>query len=60
LSPERFRKIDAPSSFSPVSSKPQAGERLLGSNVQCGYFAQYRSQMLNAKQSVLDEALDHG
>ena len=38
--------------------EPQAGERLLGSNVQCGYFAQYRSQMLNAKQSVLEEALD--
>ncbi|MFN0125933.1 MAG: ABC-F family ATP-binding cassette domain-containing protein [Verrucomicrobiales bacterium] len=37
---------------------PESGERTLGHNVTPGYFAQYRSEMLNPKRSVLEEALD--
>ncbi len=36
----------------------QAGERILGHNVKVGYFAQYRSEMLNPKQTVLESVLD--
>jgi len=38
--------------------EPQAGERVLGHNVSPGYFAQYRSEMLNPKRSVLEETLE--
>lgn len=37
---------------------PESGERTLGHNVTPGYFAQYRSEMLNPKRSVLEEALE--
>ncbi len=36
----------------------QKGERKLGLNVEVGYFAQYRTLMLDSKRSVLEEALD--
>jgi ATP-binding cassette subfamily F protein 3 len=36
----------------------QAGERILGHNVKVGYFAQYRSEMLNPRHTVLEAALD--
>lgn len=36
----------------------QRGERLLGHNVRAGYFAQHRLEMLDARQTVLESALD--
>jgi ATP-binding cassette subfamily F protein 3 len=36
----------------------QSGERVLGHNVRCGYFAQYRQDTLDVTRSVLEEALD--
>jgi len=36
----------------------QSGERELGYNVKAGYFAQYRVEMLNPKQTVLESVLD--
>jgi ATP-binding cassette, subfamily F, member 3 len=36
----------------------QGGERVLGHNVQFGYFSQYRAEILNLKRTVLEEALD--
>jgi ATP-binding cassette subfamily F protein 3 len=36
----------------------QQGERIVGSNVRVGYYAQYRVDMLNPRQTVLQEALD--
>ena len=36
----------------------QGGERIVGSNVKVGYYAQYRVDMLNARHTVLQEALD--
>jgi len=36
----------------------QKGERKLGLNVEVGYFAQYRTRMLDSKRSVLEEAMD--
>jgi len=36
----------------------QAGERTVGYNVKVGYFAQYRIEMLNARQTVLECVLD--
>ena len=36
----------------------QQGERSLGYNVKVGYFAQYRTEMLNPKQTVLESVLD--
>ncbi|MFT5466058.1 MAG: ATP-binding cassette subfamily F protein 3 [Verrucomicrobiales bacterium] len=36
----------------------QQGERKPGLNVDVGYFAQYRTRMLDIKHSVLEEALD--
>jgi ATP-binding cassette subfamily F protein 3 len=36
----------------------QTGERELGYNVKVGYFAQYRVEMLNPKQTVLESVLD--
>jgi len=38
--------------------KPQAGERVLGHNVQAGYFSQYRTETLDMSRTVLDEASD--
>jgi ATP-binding cassette subfamily F protein 3 len=38
--------------------KPQAGTRTLGHNVKAGYYAQYRIEMLQAGNTVLQEALD--
>jgi ATP-binding cassette subfamily F protein 3 len=37
---------------------PQAGERRLGHNVRCGYFAQHRATMFNPQHTVLQEALE--
>jgi ATP-binding cassette subfamily F protein 3 len=37
---------------------PQAGERILGHNVRCGYFAQYRQDTMDVTRTVLEEALD--
>lgn len=37
---------------------PQQGERTLGHNVKCGYYSQYRVEMLNPERTVLEEALD--
>ncbi|NDB77953.1 MAG: ABC transporter ATP-binding protein, partial [Verrucomicrobia bacterium] len=37
---------------------PQAGERVLGHNVQSGYFSQYRTETLDMSRTVLDEASD--
>lgn len=36
---------------------PQAGVRTLGHNVKCGYYSQYRVDMLGPKHTVLEEAL---
>ncbi len=36
----------------------QQGERIVGSNVKVGYYAQYRVDMLNPRNTVLQEALD--
>jgi len=36
----------------------QRGERVLGHNVKCGYYAQYRVEMLQPERTVLEEALD--
>jgi ATP-binding cassette subfamily F protein 3 len=36
----------------------QRGERVLGHNAKCGYYAQYRVDMLQPERSVLEEALD--
>jgi len=36
----------------------QGGERVLGHNVKCGYYAQYRVDMLQPERTVLEEALD--
>jgi ATP-binding cassette subfamily F protein 3 len=36
----------------------QEGERELGHNVRCGYFAQYRQDNLDVTRTVLEEALD--
>jgi ATP-binding cassette subfamily F protein 3 len=36
----------------------QSGEREIGHNVKVGYFSQYRIEMLNAKQTVLESVLD--
>jgi ATP-binding cassette, subfamily F, member 3 len=36
----------------------QGGERVLGHNVKCGYYAQYRVDMLHPERTVLEEALD--
>ena len=36
----------------------QSGERTLGYNVKVGYFAQYRVEMLNPRQTVLECVLD--
>ena len=38
--------------------QPQQGERELGHNVRCGYFAQYRQDTLNVDHTVLEEALN--
>ncbi len=38
--------------------QPQAGERKPGHNVQVGYFAQHRMDMLTSKRTVLEEAMD--
>jgi ATP-binding cassette subfamily F protein 3 len=38
--------------------QPLAGERRLGHNVSFGYFAQHRAQMLNPKNTVLQEAFE--
>jgi ATP-binding cassette subfamily F protein 3 len=38
--------------------KLQQGERILGHNVKAGYYSQYRVDMLNPQQTVLEEALD--
>ncbi len=37
---------------------PQQGERILGHNVNAGYFAQYRGDTLTMSNTVLQEALD--
>lgn len=39
--------------------EPQAGERTLGHNVKCGYYSQYRVDMLNPRHKVLEEAMDN-
>jgi ATP-binding cassette subfamily F protein 3 len=36
----------------------QQGERVLGHNTRCGYYAQYRVEMLRDERTVLEEALD--
>jgi ATP-binding cassette subfamily F protein 3 len=36
----------------------QGGERELGHNVRCGYFAQYRQDTLDVSRTVLEEALE--
>jgi ATP-binding cassette subfamily F protein 3 len=36
----------------------QSGERELGHNVRCGYFAQYRQDTLDVSRTILEEALD--
>ena len=36
----------------------QSGERKLGHNVKCGYYSQYRVEMLNPDRTVFEEALD--
>jgi ATP-binding cassette subfamily F protein 3 len=36
----------------------QRGERVLGHNVKEGYYSQYRTEMLDASRTVLEEALD--
>ena len=37
---------------------PSGGERLLGHNVRCGYYAQNRAEMLKLDRTVFEEALD--
>ena len=37
---------------------PQEGTRALGHNVKCGYYSQYRVDMLKVERTVLEEALD--
>ncbi len=37
---------------------PQSGDRELGYNVKCGYFAQHRVENLHLDRTVLEEALD--
>lgn len=37
--------------------QPQQGVRQLGHNVRCGYYAQYRVEMLNPEHTVLEEGL---
>ncbi|MFO1461754.1 MAG: ABC-F family ATP-binding cassette domain-containing protein [Verrucomicrobiota bacterium] len=37
---------------------PQAGERDLGLRVKIGYFSQYRSEMLDAGRTVMEEVFD--
>lgn len=36
----------------------QQGERILGHNVQAGYYSQYRVEMLHDDRTVLEEAMD--
>jgi len=36
----------------------QAGERVVGYRVRVGYYAQYRTEMLNPNRTILEEALD--
>jgi ATP-binding cassette subfamily F protein 3 len=36
---------------------PQAGTRQLGHNIRAGYYAQYRTEMLDLSRTVLEEAL---
>ncbi len=36
---------------------PKSGERILGHNVEVGYFAQNRAEMLQPKRTVLEEAM---
>ncbi len=38
--------------------EPCAGERKLGYNVRVGYFAQHRTEVLDVRRTVLEEALD--
>src|SRR3954463_15224870 len=38
--------------------QPQQGERELGHNVRCGYFAQYRQDTLDVNHTVLEEAMN--
>ncbi len=38
--------------------KPQGGERETGLRVKIGYFSQYRSEMLDASRTVLEEVFD--
>jgi len=38
--------------------QPQQGERELGHNVRCGYFAQYRQDTMDVTRTVLEEALE--
>jgi len=38
--------------------QPQSGALTLGHNTKCGYYSQYRVDMLNPARTVLDEALD--
>jgi ATP-binding cassette subfamily F protein 3 len=38
--------------------QPQQGERELGHNVRCGYFAQYRQDTMDLNHTVLEEALN--
>ena len=37
---------------------PGTGERILGHNVKAGYYSQYRVDMLNPQNTVLEEAFD--
>lgn len=37
---------------------PQSGTRTLGHNVKCGYYSQYRVDMLEPRRTVLEEAMD--
>jgi ATP-binding cassette, subfamily F, member 3 len=38
--------------------QPSGGTRTLGHNVKCGYYSQYRVEMLKPERTVLEEALD--
>jgi ATP-binding cassette subfamily F protein 3 len=38
--------------------QPQQGERELGHNVRCGYFAQYRLDTMDVNHTVMEEALN--
>jgi ATP-binding cassette subfamily F protein 3 len=60
---DRMEKIEAPAGNEKTVSfrfplPVQQGERSLGYNVKVGYFAQYRTEMLNPKQTVLESVLD--